>query len=353
MLTDEQKALRRSGITATDAAAILGLSPFKSPLDVYREKRGEQEPVPAQIELEGGELRETKDTERGRYLERALVEWTGARLKVPTEHTPDLTVRCAWDPLIMASPDGWVYTDQRLPKDQYPLEVKAPGTFWRSDEWGPDGADAEGNVPAGYEVQLRIQLAATSSDVGYLAALIGPELRVYRLQRDVELEKQMVARLHEWHERHVVADVPPAPTLMERDQRWLKARYPHDKLPPMKQADLNADQRYLVERLLLAYRERKTWNDTYDSLKNELQQILGDHAGLSLSGGGRIDWKSNKPSKETDWEALARDLHRRLALLAESRNATRMVKPFETEVESFTKTVPGNRVFRPWPKKEK
>ncbi len=369
MLTDEQRALRRTGITATDAAAILDLSPFRSPLDVYREKKGELDDLPAMLELEGGELRETKDTERGRYLEKALVEWTGARLQRPAYPNAE-TLRCAWDPLILATPDGFLPAPTKLITDLYPLEVKAPGTFWRSDEWGPDGADAEGNVPAGYEVQLRIQMAVSSADEGYLGALIGPELRVYRLRRDVELERKLIAKLHEWHERHVVADVPPAVSLSERDQKWFKNRYPNDKLPPMREVDLTAAQRTRVRELLSAYMEREVWSALYDGLQVELKEILGDHGGLLLEDGGRIDWKSNKPGSETDWEAMARDLHRRLALGVElarhiphDRVPPELVdvvcepddlcRPWDAEVAPFTKITPGNRVFRPWPKKTK
>ena len=41
MMTREQwLATRKTGIPASDAAAILGLSPWKSPLDVWLEKTG-------------------------------------------------------------------------------------------------------------------------------------------------------------------------------------------------------------------------------------------------------------------------------------------------------------------------
>lgn len=357
MLTDEQKALRRTGITATDAAAIFGLSPFKSPLDVYRTKIGELEDVPAQIELEGGDLRETKDQERGRFLEPALVAWAGSRIGKPTEHTPSLTVRCAWDPLILASPDGWVHVGGGgMLKDRFPLETKAPGTFHRSDEWGPDGADAEGNVPPDHEVQLRIQMAATSADQGWLAALIGPELRVYHLRRDVEWEKKAVARLHEWHERHVVAKVPPKVSASERDQNWLKAKYPHDKLPAMREAELTPDQRMMVRQMLAAYQQRDVFKALYEEHQTALKEILGDHGGLLLTDGWRVDWKSNRPGSETNWEALARDLHRRLALVVgpglgeeEEKKSEPLCRPLPDEIAAFTKITPGNRVFRPYP----
>jgi putative phage-type endonuclease len=361
-LTPEQKAIRRTGITATDIGAILGLSPFKSPLDVYLTKVGEVDDVPAMIELEGGELRETADTERGRFLEPALVQWAGAKIGLPVEHTPGLTVISPRDALIIASPDGLVTRPlSAIGPERRPLEVKAPGGFFRSDEWGPDGSE---QVPADYEAQIRWQMAAESSDEGYLAALIGPELRVYRIKRDLALEAQMVAKAREWWARHVLAATPPAATTSERDQRWLKRLYPNDKLPPMKEADLSFEQRALVSRLMTAYRERKVWKDVYERLQVEMQEILGDHAGLTLEGGGRIDWKSNKPGEVTDWEGLARDLHRRLALVAQAETpgefrdvrhwiqAAGLCDSLDNEVSEFTKTVPGNRVFRPWPAKE-
>ena len=43
MLTKEQKLLRRTGIGGSDAAAILGLSPWATPLDIYNEKVSAEE----------------------------------------------------------------------------------------------------------------------------------------------------------------------------------------------------------------------------------------------------------------------------------------------------------------------
>ena len=39
-LTPEQIEFRRRGITGTDISAIMGLNPWKSPLDIWNEKKG-------------------------------------------------------------------------------------------------------------------------------------------------------------------------------------------------------------------------------------------------------------------------------------------------------------------------
>ena len=41
MLTDAQKLERKNGLGATDCAAIMGLSPYKTPYEVWAIKTGE------------------------------------------------------------------------------------------------------------------------------------------------------------------------------------------------------------------------------------------------------------------------------------------------------------------------
>ena len=48
MLTKQQRIDRHAGLGGSDAAAVLGLSPWTSPLDLYLDKRGELDEEPEQ-----------------------------------------------------------------------------------------------------------------------------------------------------------------------------------------------------------------------------------------------------------------------------------------------------------------
>ncbi|MDP3766551.1 MAG: YqaJ viral recombinase family protein, partial [Dehalococcoidia bacterium] len=71
-------AARRAGIGGTDAAAILGLSPFRTPLDVYLDKTGAAQ----------DERTETQPMRWGKALEpviaEAVEERIGRHVRMPT-----------------------------------------------------------------------------------------------------------------------------------------------------------------------------------------------------------------------------------------------------------------------------
>jgi putative phage-type endonuclease len=90
-LTPEQLELRRSGIGGSDIAAILGLSPYATPLDVFRSK------VENYVQSDSWAFR------RGRLLEPVVAqiyaEETGAMLReVGTLRHPDRSI-------VLATPD--------------------------------------------------------------------------------------------------------------------------------------------------------------------------------------------------------------------------------------------------------
>jgi len=69
-------ALRKDGITATDAAVIAGLSPYKTPYQLWAEKRGEYTPdAPGAAAVRGILLENTVaefyEMETGRELRRS------------------------------------------------------------------------------------------------------------------------------------------------------------------------------------------------------------------------------------------------------------------------------------------
>lgn len=156
-------AERRTLITASDAAAILGVDPWRGPLAVYAEKLGietvETKPMRWGRRVEGA-IAEGYSEETGRMVldlgattiqRHPDIPWLGAtldRLQHGSEATPapglpggDVAVRPA------------------------PLECKAVA--------GTKAADWREEPPLGYQVQVQIQMACTGASWGSLCALIG------------------------------------------------------------------------------------------------------------------------------------------------------------------------------------
>jgi len=104
-------ASRAGGIGGTDAAAILGLSPWKKPIDVFV---GKGNPA-AQPELDkellwwGSAL---EPVVRGRYAERFGVEVTApadlASIFPRSRPWRDSTLIVGREPWMLGAPDGWI-----------------------------------------------------------------------------------------------------------------------------------------------------------------------------------------------------------------------------------------------------
>ena len=109
-LSPEQIARRREGISASEMAAIVGLDPYRSPIDVFLDKTGRAAPFAGNERTHWGNLLE--DPIRNDYATRR-----GLLVTVPgTLDHPTL-------PWAKATPDGVCY----MPDSAYPcrgLEIK-------------------------------------------------------------------------------------------------------------------------------------------------------------------------------------------------------------------------------------
>jgi putative phage-type endonuclease len=310
-LSSAEMEIRSKGIGASEAAPVLGIDRWSSPTDVWMRKLGLVEDT------------ETFHSERGTFLEPALREWGCARLKARFE--PCTTLVHPEHPLILATPDGVLRDGNRTVAV---LELKSPGpNTW--DEWG----SGEDDAPDRYVVQVSMQLAVTGAEVGYIAALLDGDLKIYRIERDRELERAMIPRLESWWRDYVETKTPPPVDGSQAAGEYLLKRFPSSG-----EAMLKADMRG-EELLAQLAKIEMAWTDMEKShavLSQQIKEIIGGAKGLESSGIGRATWTNRKGSASTDWEALCRDL-----------------KATEEQIRNYTSVRPGTRAFRFWPPKEK
>jgi len=178
---------RRSGIGASDVAPILGLSPYKTAIDVYLDKVG---PVGQVAEM-------APQLEWGQRLEpviaSAIIDRYGWSLSRPA------TVRHAAIPCLIASPD-------RVNADGELIEIK---TARFGDGWGePDTAD----IPEHYWLQVQHQLEVIPhAQVCWVFVLIGGnDFRRYRVERDPGYLETVAEPLGEFWDL-VMNRTPPEP----------------------------------------------------------------------------------------------------------------------------------------------
>ena len=205
MNPNENLHLRRPhGIGGSDVAALLGLSPYKSPVQLWAEKVGH----PGFEHAQGIHLR------LGQHLEPFVAaEYERSTGLVAKVH-PD-PIFHAEHPFFFAHVDRLVQTDPACTNRvggvtlaDTVLGCKTSGAF-NKGEWGEAHTD---QVPTPYMLQCAWYMALTHCDRANVAVLIGNnDFRVYHLHRNSELESAIFDHAKRFWSECVVAGVPPAP----------------------------------------------------------------------------------------------------------------------------------------------
>jgi putative phage-type endonuclease len=168
-LTEKQHAERANGIGGSDAAAVLGLSRWRTPLDVYLAKKKPAENRVAETEpMRWGTLLEP-------VVRQEFAEKTGRVITLP-----EGTIRHPKYPFMLAHPDG-VSTDGRL------YEGK---TARSAEEWGESGSS---QIPQEYCIQVQHYMAVMGLPVADVAVLIaGNDFRTYEIPADPEMQALII-----------------------------------------------------------------------------------------------------------------------------------------------------------------
>lgn len=262
---------RRQGIGASEAATVLGLSPWQTPTELWLSKTGD-EPV----YLSTGDD-QTPAMEWGHRLEPAILEkyneemgWAGAVPPAETRMHPDGLP-------IFATPDG-------LPADGC---VDAKCTNFDMD-WGEEGTD---EVPDHYMVQGVIQMAVFDRPWVDFAVLFLSRRRfgIWRVERDRALEDVVLDRLSVWWSDHVVGGEPPDPGATS----YLKTL---DSDGAMLEA--GGAQRVLLRELFAARADKKDAETRYDELTDLVKRAIGPCDGIKADGLGKVSWKTTKKGRQ-------------------------------------------------------
>lgn len=268
MLSDADHEVRAKGIGGSDIAAIMGLSQFKTPLDVYLSK------------VEGWRAEETADMMRGTYLERAVLDWY-ERVFDPRPFTRGGTVhRPDYGPVVF-TPDAIAW--------ELLVEVKCPRS---GAGWGEPGT---AEIPEEYLLQVQWGMHALDVLKAEVVALIHGDMKIYKVRADPDLQADLLSFAADWWARHVVAKVPPPIEASEGAKWWLKKRFPRDE-NPMRPATMREDLRMLD--LQVAEREASRWFLEVATIKNELRESIGLAAGIE-GPAGRITYRANKNGVRT------------------------------------------------------
>ncbi|WP_029001852.1 YqaJ viral recombinase family nuclease [Azohydromonas australica] len=292
---------RSQWLGGADIAAVLGISPWTTPLQLWEAKT---RPGAAQVAATG--------------VKRRGVRWEGAVAEMLVDelqtrgHAVEIVAsnvryQDAEHAFMAAEIDFEVRLDGE--KEVTNVELKTVHPF-KLHLWGVTGSD---NLPLHYLAQATWGLGVTRRRHGMVAALFGAdELRSYPVEADAETIGAIRARGLAFWRDHVLRRLPPAPTTLED----LARLFPREGDTPALMADKELTAKVLRLRAVLA--EAKARELEAQALEFDVKRAMGDHGELLLASGARaVDWKQRSGSyiDETALKkahpAIAREFTRR------------------------------------------
>ncbi len=272
-------AIRRTYLGGSDVAAMLGISPWKSPLALFMEKTGEIAPA---------DLSDNEAVQWGIILEEPIAQ--------AYQRKTGNTVR-RWSKRLTHPVHDFIaaHLDRRIVGKPIILECKATSEY-QAGAWGDEWTD---QVPAHYRAQCLHYLLVTGAEEIHLAVLIGGNKhRTYCIRAaDVadDIANLLQAELAFW--ARVQAKVPPNPEstadLLLLYPSPTKAGQLADDMDIQTAADLSACKQQMDQLAKLKA-----------LLETRLQASMADHESLDLPDGRSIaTWKATS-SRRIDTKAL-------------------------------------------------
>jgi putative phage-type endonuclease len=287
---------RQKFIGGSDVAAILGLSPWKTPLQLWQDKT--QPAMPENVDPA-----KAKIFARGHRMEPYVVDLLSAEsgLKIARRNARYVDPEFSF---LAAEIDAEAETGENI-------EIKTVSPFKAAD-WGELGTDS---IPVYYTAQAQHGMMIKGASVCVFGVLIGgDDFRIYRVERDeLVIAAIRAAEVKFWRE-HVETLQPPPPM----DAEDVARLFPRD-IGTAVEADTNA---------LIAVNELRELNveageieRRIDGCKESIKRAMGDAARLTLNGKDLATWKSQSARRfdQRAFQAAHADLFEQFIKTTESR----------------------------------
>lgn len=282
-MTDDFNSRRHEFIGGSDVAAIMGLSPWNTPLSVWAKKTRQIEDNVSNIEA----------VEMGVALEPMVAQLfekrSGKKVRVETrEFThPDY-------PYMVAHVDRWV-----VGEDGAHFEAKTASAY-KLKSWQGD------DVPEDYQLQCNWYSGIIGLHRGkppkdcYIGVLVGGQRFIWKkLKFNQELFDIQVEKAKDFWEGYVLTEMPPFAISSDKDT--LIELFPEsrpDELRALRGEDPELEA--MVNQWALESVEGKSQikeiEVEVDTAENLLRQTIGDDEGIE-TGQWRATWKSQSKSK--------------------------------------------------------
>lgn len=294
-----QQQDRRKFLGASDAAAVVGLSPWKTPVELWMEKTGR---TPATEP----DRQQRRRFERGHRLEPFICDMTVDKLRdegmevelvarneryVDADH-PFLSCEIDFELVVT----GELAINNQVVvfnREHINADAKSVTGFARK-KWGEERSE---DVPIEYACQFMTGLGITGRGYTLVAALRSfDDVDIYWTIRDDETIASMRAKMVDFWVNHVVADVPP--------DAWkftdIKALYPVDT-----GGTVEATPQIAAAAAELAAVKRRMRIDekTEETLALQIGDFMRPNSTLTYDGKTLLTWKAQNDTR-LDQKAL-------------------------------------------------
>ena len=275
---EEWLKVRKLGLGGSDMAAVLGLSPWRSPIDVWLDKTSNTV-----------EEKESEPMYWGNVLEEIVAQEFAKRSGYKVRNN-NFTLQSEAYPYLLAN------IDREIVGLDAGLECKTANAF-KANEWDGD------NVPDAYYIQCQHYMAVTGKASWWIAALIGGNTFVYKeIKRNDEVIRAIIDTGREfWY--LVETKTMPAPDDTKQCENALKKLYQKSNGQsvelPANYGNMIIDYLEIKNQLSdLESKKRGIENVMKDFLKDNERATYGEHF---------VSWKSTKPRETFDAKAFKND----------------------------------------------
>lgn len=270
MLSPEDHAIRATGIGGSDVGAVVGLSPFKRPIDVYNEKIGDAPDVKENDAMYWGNELEPIVAERYRrdheirpacYVSPKTRAIVGRKWQIVSA-----------DRLVLTSP-GKLETAERI------VEIKTAGK-WGALGFGDDGTD---DLPPYYICQVAWYMSGFDVDRADVPSLLTTnDYRVFVQSRDLELEGYLLEEAHKFWHKYVLPREPPPPDGSKNFSKYVSSRF-------KSHSDIVRPSSTAVDQIAAELRSvtclRKAAQGKEEELKQHIANAIGDDKAIETADG--------------------------------------------------------------------
>lgn len=288
---EEWLKIRKLGLGGSDMAAVLGLSPWRSPIDVWLDKTSDTV-----------EEKESEPMYWGNVLEEVVAQEFAKRSGYKVRNN-NFTLQSEAYPYLLAN------IDREIVGLDAGLECKTANAF-KANEWDGD------NVPDAYYIQCQHYMAVTGKSSWWIACLVGGNTFYYK---EIKRNEEVIAAIIDtgaafWE--LVKNKSMPAPDDSKACGEALKKLYKHSNGQsvelPANYGNMIIDYLEIKNQLYeLETKKRGIENVMKDFLKDNEKATYGEHF---------VSWKSTKPRETFDAKAFKDDypeLHKKYIKVGE------------------------------------